>query len=281
MRRLIAILLLMTLFSVQVIALGRAGEKRNPLSDEGAAYVIPSPILKITSLEFGNIVSDFLFLKATVFLGGVLQHHLAVKNSEWRWFYNDLNAATELDPYFLDPYYLGNAHLTWEAGMINETNTLLEKGSRYRQWDWMLPFFLGFNYFYFLQDNNKASEYLMEASRKPGASPLFASLAARLAYKGNNVENAIFFLEEITKKTDDESLKKAYRTRIEALRGILSLDKAVDLYKRRFGKAPADLNELIERKVIQKLPRDPYGGTFYMGPGGKIKTTSDLKLLPH
>ena len=50
----------------------------------------------------------------------------------------------------VDPYFYANAFLPWDAHMTEETNRLLEKGSRYRDWDWMLPFFIGFNDFFFL-----------------------------------------------------------------------------------------------------------------------------------
>ena len=78
--------------------------------------------------------------------------------------------------------------------MVRETNELLEKGTRYRDWDWNLPFYAGFNNFFFLHDNAKASELLATAAQRPGPSEQLLSLAARLAYTEKKTENAIMFL---------------------------------------------------------------------------------------
>ena len=202
------------------------------------------------------------------------------KKWEWRWIHDTLNASTDLDPYFYDPYYFGEAQLTWGANMIKEANTLLDKGSKYRDWDWMLPFFIGFNHFYFLQENDKASEYLMTASKRPGGSSMFASLATRLAYKGQRTENAILFIEQMLKEEKNESVREEFETRLEALKGILLLERSVIVYKDRFGIAPFSLNDLITAGIFAKLPEDPYGGEFYIALESLLhKTFSLLKSL--
>lgn len=280
MRWLSVIVLLIGLSTFHFFALSKAAEQRKLLpQNEGSSYVIPSPILKITALEFDGLASDFLFLQALVFQGSTFERkeRPRVKEWEWRWMYNTLNASTDLDPYFFDPYYFGNANLTWEGNLIRETNTLLDKGSRYRNWDYVLPFFIGFNYFYFLQENDKASEYLMEAAKRPGASPLYGTLAARLAYKAKRTETAIIFLEEILKKTDDETIKKAYEKRLNALNGILFLEKAVGAYQDKFKNPPEKLGDLLAKNIIREIPQDPYGGKFYIDKDGSIKTTSELR----
>ncbi|OGW38824.1 MAG: hypothetical protein A2010_03915 [Nitrospirae bacterium GWD2_57_9] len=204
-----------------------------------------------------------------------------VKDWEWKWLYNILDASTGLDPYFLDPYYVANANLTWGAGMVEETNVLLGKGSHYRDWDWQLPFFRGFNYFYFLGKNNEAAQSLLEASRRPGANPLFASLAAKLMFKENKTEEAVLFLEEIVKTTEDNVLKKLYLVRLESLKAILALEQAVAVYKKRYGIAPVKIEALIQKGVLNELPKEPYGGKYYIDPQGAIKTTKESMLLPH
>jgi hypothetical protein len=284
MRRFFIAILLLVLIPLHIFALGKATEASKLLpKEEATTFVIPSPILRITALEFRGLASDFMFLKALVFLGSAYERQETPRVKEWEWrnLYNILVASTDLDPYFYDPYYFANANLTWSAGLVKETDTLLEKGSRYRVWDWSLPFWLGFNQFYFLQETDKASEYLMEASRRPGGSPLYASLAARIAYKGRKTENAILFLEELLRGTQDYDERKYYQTRLEALQAIQYLETSVDKYKTKFGKVPADINDLAIKKIISNIPKDPYGGKFFLDPDGSVKTTSDSMLLPY
>ncbi|MBI3399607.1 MAG: hypothetical protein HY026_10340 [Deltaproteobacteria bacterium] len=280
MQRVLPIVLILLLLPIHASILSKVAEGNKLLpKGEGTSYVLPSPILKIMSLEFDGIASDYTFLKALVFFGSTFERkeRPRVKEWEWRWFYNILNASTHLDPYFLDPYYVAQAHLTWEGNMVRETNALLEKGSRYRDWDWVLPFYLGFNSFYFLLEDAKASEYLMEASKRPDASPILASLATRLAYKGKKTENAVIFLQEILSGTDDENTKKMYETRLNALKAILFLERAATAYQERFKRPPEKLEDMTAKNVIREIPKDPYGGKFYIDKDGSIKTTSELR----
>ncbi|ABQ26847.1 tetratricopeptide repeat protein [Geotalea uraniireducens] len=254
--------------------------KRLPKGEE-VNVVLPSPVLKITSLEYDGLASDVLYLKSLVFYGStwVGKSQRNVKEWEYDWLYNVLKASTDLDPYFLDPYFLANGVLGWEAKRVAETNRFLAKGSRYRDWDYWLPFFLGFNYYYFLGENDKAAEYLMKASKKPGADPFYGYFAARLAYKGNRTENAIIFLEGMLKTTKEKTIRKDYETRLEALKAILYLEKGEVVYKDKFGKNPDNLNALIEHRIISQIPVDPYGGEFYIDKDGSVKTTSDLRPM--
>lgn len=276
-------LLLVFLFALHIFLLGRADHEKEKLSlSRGSGYVIPSSVLKITSLEFKGLISDMLFLEALVFEGSTLERTVRprIRADEWKWFYNMLSASTDLDPYFFDPYFIANAHMTWEGGLIRDANALLEKGMRYREWDWMLPFFAGFNSFFFLHENAKAAEYLMIAAQRPGPSERLVSLASKLAYKENNTENAIVFLEAISKRTDDERLKKDYETRVRALRARLLLEKAVATYKKKFRKFPTSPEHLIEAGIIKEIPQDPYGGKCAIGPDGRVMCTTDNMLLP-
>jgi hypothetical protein len=284
MRRLLLIIACIVFVVVYIVALGKITEEaKNIPKGEDIAFVMPASILRITSLEFHGLASDFLFLKSLIFLGSTFERkeEPRVKPWEWEWLYHVLDASADLDPYFFDPYYLGNANLTWGGGLIKEANALLEKGSRYRSWDFLLPFYIGFNNFYFLDDNNKASEFLMEAARRPGASSVYAALAAKLAYKERRTENAIAFQEYILEHTEDSRLRTEYETRLNTLRGLLDLEKAVAEYKRRFGRYPGKIEDLIIKHVIDKLPPEPYGGNYYIDSHGQVKTTSESKLMPY
>lgn len=271
---------------VHIVAVGKLTDQQIALQKSGyqnQLFVLPSPILKIAALDYDGIVSDFLFMKGITYIGAFVSPggRFQLNALQWQEFYNILDVSTDLDPYFQDPYYFANAFLTWDAGMVRETNVLLEKGSKYRVWDWTLPFFIGFNYFYFLQDYDKAAEFLMEASRRPGASPSLASLASKLAFKAKKTENSIAFLEEMIKKTDDESMKKLFETRVEVFKAILVLEQAMDVYRQKFRRSPANVEELVKKKIIVEIPKDPYGGKFSVDSKGAIKTTSEYLLLPY
>ncbi len=273
------ILLLLVLSISHVFLLEDAAQRQKALPQaDRNAQIMPSAILKIVSGEFDGLASDFLFFETLSFYGQTFerQERPRIKDWEWQWIYKSLMASTDLDPYFYDPYYLGAAILSWEAQLYKEVNTLLEKGSKNRDWDWTLPYFAGFNYFYFLNDNDKAFELLKEASIRPDASPSLASLASRMAIREGRTELAILYLQGILAETTDENIKGEFEKRLKALRHIFSLEKAISYFKITFHRVPTTLQELVDRKVLFLLPEDPYGGEFFIDGAGAVKSTSGL-----
>ncbi|MBI5874330.1 MAG: hypothetical protein HZB81_00510 [Deltaproteobacteria bacterium] len=277
--------LIIPIFAISLALIGSAftidkvsSERTELRQKEGIGVVMPSAVARIAALEFKGILADVIFSKAMTYYGGKIIRQEKLIDEEWNWIYRNMDVATDLDPYFLDPYYFGAMTLAWDANKVKESNILLEKAFKYRYWDWTIPFYLGFNHFFFLQDNEKAAYYLMEGTKRPGGSGgLLPTLAARLSYQGKRTENAIVFLQEILNKTEDENIRWIYERRLNALKGILFLERAAEIYQNRLKKPPAKLDELIAKGIIQEIPQDPYGGKFYIDKDGSIKTTSELR----
>ena len=253
--------------------------KKAEQQSAGLYCILPSPITKIATLDYDGLASDYLMLKIQSYYGGTLERTELprVTEAEWRWMYDVLTVATDLDPYFFDPYYFANSFFTWDAHMVKETNTLLTKGNRFRDWDWLPSFYIGFNEFYFLHDNAKASEYLMQSSKKPGAAPFLASLAVRLAYNASRTEIAIMFLQQTIDGTKDKLERETLEKRLKTLQRIFFLEKAVATFKTMQGSDPGSLDDLIAQGVVSRIPQDPYGGKFYIDTDGSVKTTSDMR----
>ncbi len=280
MQRSLAIVIFIISFALiaSIFAIPRVSLERDRLRQkEGIGLVMPSAVAQIVALEFKGLFADAIFSRAMTYYGGKLIRKEEPTEEEWNWIYRNMEVATDLDNYFLDPYYFGAMNLAWGTNKVKEANLLLEKALKYRDWDWTIPFYLGFNHFFFLQDNEKAAFYLMESARRETSVSLIPILAARLAYQGKRTENAIIFLQEIIRKTDNENVKKAYEKRLNALKGILFLERAVTAYKERFKRLPEKLDNLIVKNVLREIPPDPYGGKFYIDKDGSIKTTSELR----
>jgi hypothetical protein len=242
-----------------------------------AALLLPTPVLKLVALEYRDLLADLIFSRTVNFFGGKLHRREHIDEQTYRTIYHRLDTASELDPYFVDPYFFGQAVLTWGANMPREANALLDRGRRFRTDDWILPFFMGFNAFYFLHDFEQGAAYLVEASRRPGSPPSVGLLAARFASRSGGIDTAIGVLESMVSHTDDASTRALITTRIQALRGMRVLEQAVERYRGRYATAPRDLGALVTRGILPQIPRDPYGGSFYLTSDGKIWTTSELR----
>ncbi len=252
-------------------------DRKDLIQQNEELTAFPVSAVKLLSLDYRNLMADLIFSRTMSFYGGKLDRQEEVDSQTWEVIYKRLDLASELDPYFVDPYYFGQSVLTWAAGMYHEANNLLDRGRRFRTDDWFLPFFMGFNSFYFLHDNAQAAEYLMESSKRPGSPPLVGLLAARLASNSGGTETAISFLQQLEAHTEDDANRNLIHNRRITLEGILVLEQAVALYEQKFRELPKDLDALVKKGFLKQLPTDPYGGTFYLNDQGKIWTTSDLR----
>ena len=279
--KLILTALLIALISGYALLFPHVETARTPLRKvQARGLILPPLVMKLLSLEFKSVSADFLFARSSQYVGGKIANREPLDKNDMRWLYGNLIVITDLDPYFEDAYYFGNALFTWDAGMVKEANDLLNKGVNSRTWDWQLPFYLGFNMFYFLHEYKEAGDYLMIASKRPGAYEFLPTLAARLYSSEGRTEAAIVFLKSFVDNEKDERIKKAYEVRLEALKRIFFLERAVLRYRSKMHRAPRDLHALIQAGIITGIPKDPYGGVFYYDKDGSIKTTSKLAFPP-
>lgn len=240
---------------------------------------LPEPFLKIFSGEFKGILADFLIINLSSYYGGIIMEKKEAIEKEFQYMYRVLKSASALDPYYFDTYYFTQSILAWDARMPDKAIEILKIGSEKRKDDWIIPYWIGFNYYYFLQDKKNASLFFKDASLRPNASDLIASMAIISEYEGGETEMAILFLEDMIKRTDDEYKRSKFIIRLDALKKIRFLEKAVDLYRKKFGKYPREISELVKENIINDIPKDPYGGKFYIDEHGKVKTTSNLRFV--
>jgi len=234
----------------------------------------PAPVVKALSGDHYQFLSQVISLQCLFYFGTLVEEQ--GPKPDWRRIYQALYTSTRLDPYNMDAYYFAQAVLTWDAGMIRPTIELLEYGFSYRNWDWYLPFYISFDYAYFLKDYTKAAEYLEKAAELNRRAAWFSTLAARYYYEGDRTALALAYLKELIPTTRNESIRKHLVIRAEALERILELEEAVTAYRKRFQRAPESIEKLVEKGIIERIPEDPYGGSFYLDEQGKVRTTSKL-----
>jgi tetratricopeptide (TPR) repeat protein len=186
-----------------------------------------------------------------------------------------LHATVKLDPYNMDAYYFAQSVLVWDVQQVKLANALLENGMKYRTWDWYLPFFVGFNYAYFLKDYANAGKYYMRAGELTG-NALFANLAGRYLNESGQSELAVAYLRTMLQGATNEAVKKSLSLRLKALEAVLSIETARDAFKREKGRLPESIQTLVISGYLRQVPADPYRGTFYLDQEGKVKTTSDF-----
>jgi tetratricopeptide (TPR) repeat protein len=219
-------------------------------------------------------LSDYLFLKTATFIGGRSSDRQPLSEEDWDYVVRSLDVITDLDPYFKDPYLLGTGLLTWDAQRFEDAIALLKKGMDYRILDWELPFYAGFNYFYFLNDHANGGLYLMRAAEIPGSPGLLKTLAARITYYAGQSRTALAFLRQMLSDTHSDALRQRLSLRLHALENAVILEDALEQFTKHEGRVPTLFTELVEAGYLAELPVDPYGGEWIILPNGRVFSTS-------
>jgi len=250
---------------------------RNKPFVEKLGHVPKAEFLQLISADQKQLVGEALVLDVLMYFGGLVGKEDAKLQlpPDYQAMSRLLHASVKLDPYNMDAYYFAQSILVWDVKQFKVANNLLEYGMKYRSWDWYLPFFAGFNYAYFLKDYPQAAKYYMRAGEITGNS-LFVNLAGRYLNETGQNELAISYLSTMANSAKNQAVKQTLTKRLKALEAVRSIERARDSYRLATGTLPGSLEVLVQSGYLQQVPEDPYRGSFYLEPDGKVKTTSNF-----
>lgn len=238
-------------------------------------YVPQPEILKFTTADQKQFISASLVWKVLIYFGGLFERAMnrIYTAPDFAGMQSMIEAAVKLDPYNVDAYYFAQAIMVWDMKEVKAATELLEIGMQYRDWDWQLPYFAGFNYGYFLKNYDKAAEYFKRVGELTG-NELSINLAGRYMYEAGQTDMAIAYLTAMERGAQNETIRRSFKIRLEAFKGVKLVEAARDAYMIKYGKKPASVETLLDRGFINEMPVDPYGGTFYIDESGRVRSTS-------
>jgi len=254
---------------------------RQALSERPVAiklgFTPSAELLKWVSCDQRYALAEWNVLRVIFYYGSLLdkwRHNIAIA-PEYSNMFKALETSVRLDPYNMDAYYFAQASFTWGVGHARDVNRMLAYGMRYRNWDYYLPFFAGFNAAYFLHQPKEAAGYFKKAAELSGKS-LLTNLAARYFHEADQTQLAISFLTMMIERTADKQEKQLYIIRLVALQAAQQIHQGVDLFVKKYHHPPVKLQDLVTAGIMPTIPADPYGGTFYLDDKGKVRTSSQF-----
>ena len=223
---------------------------------------LPADLTRLLAGEFKGLVADYQLLEIGSFVGG------GKKGSpqDWQNIYMALKKSLILDPYFQQTYVYVQGHLPWDGNMPEQAIELLNISRQHRDWDYVPGTYIGFNYYYFLNDYDRASEAFLETAKIEGAPALYAILGGRLALRSgpDRTRAAITLLAEMLESEElDGNARLEIKKRVEALKGVMLLERAVDTFRRRYQSPPSNLSDLVNAGILDQLPANPYGVDYH------------------
>lgn len=180
-----------------------------------------------------------------------------------------------LNPRQEDNSYVAAAILAW-WGQVDDTQFILARATESRDWDFMPPFFQGFNEYYFNKNYQAAAELVaVSASRTDGAnSEFFKDLAAKWYTLGDDPRAAIGVITALKEVSFDPKMKKRLQGRVDRLKILLLLREAAERYQQEQGEPMTDLNQLVQAGYLQKIPLDPFRFGYHIDGDGLVQLDS-------
>ena len=223
--------------------------------DRSGLFVPRPEQARLSSLGFDALLADAYWIEAIQIVGsereGVGGHAPLIGRL--------VDVVTTLDPWVGHPYRFAAVWLTESVEDVLQANALLARAIAYHPRDWRNRHYLGFNYFFYLEDDQRAAEILEPAVSLPDAPYYLASLVAKLREEHDGLGTAEQFLVQLAESTDDEYARAAYLKALDEVvteRRARLLDAARKVYRRRFGRDITRVEDLVRgpNPVLRRLP---------------------------
>ncbi len=237
-------------------------DNRTKISQAKYIFLPDVDAVKRFSLGFDAFVSDVTWLRCVQYAG---EKQYTVNGLDW--LYRSLDLVTTLDRKFETAYLFGGIILASHRDFVDESILVLKKGMRNLPDRWRFPFYIGFNYFFYLQQFDLASEYIIMASKLPGSPAYLPFLASRLLSEANKPDTALAFLEKMYNQTEDPVLREKIEGRMKRVvveRDLNLLQIAANEYSNIKGKSPETLGDLVRLGLLGEIPKEPFGGYYYI-----------------
>lgn len=244
--------------------------------------------VKSLSLGFNGLVADWYWMRSLQYVGGKIinppEHvqldHLGQLNLKQ--LAPLLDAATTLDPQFMEPYQYA-AVLLPEVD-VGEAIRIIKKGIAASPSQWRLYHHLGFIYWQ-QKDFSKASEAYEQGSKLPGARTWMKAMRARMASDGGSRNTAREVYRQLYEDASDSQLKNMAHKRLLLLDSLDMQDglrKLMAAYKSKMGRCPGSWREMGILLSASRIQVDPSGAP--LDPAGTpylvAKDKCDVEIDP-
>lgn len=245
---------------------GSALERRAP--DRSAAdellYLPNGKHLRLMSLGQAPLLADAIYIWA-------IQYYSDYERGDRYRYVEHVfgDVIAELDPHYIDPYWLGALIMTVEAKDLEAGLRLLDKGIANNPDQWILPYLAAWES-YHGGDYRRAGTYFAAAAETPGAPPAVRRMRAGVVSRSGDLRLALRLWEEVRNDPQSDAASVAIAKRqVRSLRARIALQElqsAVERFRAENARYPASLEELRDRGYIRALPRDPQDREYAYDP---------------
>jgi len=248
---------------------------RDPPRGPYRAPLLPRvEMLRVLGAGQRSLITDYYWLQA-IQAAGRGGESMDPKRYLDLFYYADL--VTDLDPKFHKVYaYAGNAiptnlgRETWVN--TTEARKILEKGVKNFPDDADLRLFLAYNLSYYFGDHEAAAEHLRVAASLPNSNKFVPEFATRMLAFNRRFDAALAMVEAFRDNETDPEMREMFEERAQDIRleqVLVKVDDAIAAFKKREGRMPTTMSELVAKGDLPSIPADPLGGYIGFDPNGR------------
>jgi tetratricopeptide (TPR) repeat protein len=221
--------------------------------------LLPSKeMVGLLSFDHRGAAADYLFTQVSIHSGSLMWKPLDIKFDSG-WAYGMMDLVTDLDPKYREAYLMSGMGLIHNFSDVNLAPPILKKGMEANPDSWEIPYWYGYDHYFYLDDSDTAAIYFTEAARKPGAPKTNWGILVNVAREAGHYEKAYWALQVMYDSAKSEKIKNIYAKKLVQLQNIFLIQKAADAYQQEKGAYPAALGEIIEKGYMEEIPEDPMG----------------------
>jgi len=245
---------------------------RKKIPGSSIIYIPSGKYLKFASFGNSSLLADLVYLWAIQYYS---DYSIA---DRFKYLDHIFSIINELDPRYLDPYEVGAVIAAYEAGDLDLTLKILDKGLEKNPEQWIFPYLAGHYVQMIKKDYKLARAYYEKTMNIEGAPPHTRHLYADAAFKSMDYQTALQTWLEIYKTAEEERIKKIASNHIYQVKAAVDIQRikgAIEKFKERYSRNPMDLSQLVRTGFLDSLPKDLDGKEYlYDSRTGEVKPPS-------
>jgi len=240
-------------------------------------YLPNGKYLKVASLGQASLLADLIYIWAIQFYSDY------ERKERFRYVRHVFGGViTELDPRYIDAYWIGALILIVEARDFEGGMALFDKGIAANPDNWILPYLAAWECA-LAGFPGRAEQYFRRAAGIAGAPPSVRRMQAAMASRaGDLAESRALWQEILDDPGADPTSEAIARRKIEELDvqiALRDLRAAIARFRDDNGRLPRSLAELGARGYLAQMSRPPDSETYAYDPStGSVSAPSERVL---
>jgi tetratricopeptide (TPR) repeat protein len=233
-------------------------------SSEELLYLPNGKYLKVASLGQAPVLADAIYIWAIQYYSN---YDRADRYRYVEHVFGDVIA--ELDPHYIDPYWMGALIMTIEARDLRAALRLLDKGFTNNPDQWVLPYLAAWES-YRAGEYERAATYFAQAAGVPDAPVAVRRMHAGMISRAGHLRQALQLWAEVLEDPESDAASRAIAKRqvrhLKVRVDLQELQVAVERFRSETSRYPERLEELLAGPYIESLPRDPWDREYEYDP---------------